>query len=118
MKCSFGTSEWGAHGLRVRIGGRYTAGFSRRSGGLPGAVSVAPPPRGAALPLDRSERAGGGGPQLVGGHAARVAGEVLQDDRREQLLSRIPQDGHHERVGEVGGRRVDDRVIARYLRIL
>src|SRR4029077_3518505 len=39
-------------------------------------------------------------------------------DRRDQLVSRVPQDGHHERVGEVSGRRVDDRVVTRYLRIL
>src|SRR5208283_1527275 len=48
-------------------------------------------------------------PQLVGGHAARVTGQVLHDDRRERLVSRVAQDGHRERVDEVGVRSVDDR---------
>ena len=49
-----------------------------------------------------------GAPQLVGGHAAGVAGQVLHDDRRDQLVSWVPQDGHRERVREVGVDPVDD----------
>src|SRR6516165_11105272 len=48
-------------------------------------------------------------PQLVVGHVRRVVVHALEGDLRERLVGRVTVDGHRVRVGEVGGRGVDDR---------
>src|SRR6516165_8161352 len=59
---------------------------------------------------------------VTGGFLARGAGwslpqlvvvHVLEGDLRERLVGRVTVDGHRERVGEVGGRGVDDGEVAK-----